>query len=89
MGLWRLIPIDLSDPNWEASAHRGPAVVRAPTEEAARAAAAKAFDIAIRFPPRTPVRVPPWTRATLVRAEPIDDARYDARGPTQVLDPSF
>ena len=78
MTLWKLTPIDLLDPNWEASAHRGPAIVRAPDEAAARAAAAKAFDIATRFPPGTAVRVPPWTRASLVNAEEIDDRRYDA-----------
>jgi len=89
MSLWKLIPIDLSDPNWDASSHRGPAIVCAPDETAARAAAAKAFDVATRFPPGMVVRAPPWTRASLVKAEEIDDPRYDARGPTQVLDPAF
>lgn len=89
MILWRLSPIDLLDPNWEASSHRGPAIVRAPDEAAARAAAAEAFDVATRFPPGGGVRVPPWTRASLVRAEEISDPRYDPRGPTEVLDPVF
>lgn len=89
MTLWKLTPIDLLDPNWEASSHRGMAIVRAPNEAAARAAAANAFDVVTRFPPGTPVRVPPWTRATLVSAQKIDDPRYDARGPTQVLEPTF
>ena len=51
MPVWKLTPIDLDDPNWEASSHRSAAVVRAPDEDAARAAAAKAFDVATRFPP--------------------------------------
>lgn len=89
MALWKLTPIDLLDPNWEASSHRGMAIVRAPGEAAARAAAAQAFDVPTRFPPGTPVRVPPWTRDTLVKAEAVEDDRYDARGPTQVLEPSF
>ena len=34
MPVWRLIPID-HDPNWKASAHRGPVVVRASNEASA------------------------------------------------------
>ena len=89
MAIWKLTPIDLLDPNWEASSHRAAAVVRAPDEAAARAAAAEAFDIATRFPPGAGVRVPPWTRATLVKAERFTDPRYDPEGPAQVLDPVF
>ena len=89
MAIWRLTPIDLLDANWEASSHRGTAIVRAPDEPAARAAAAEAFDVATRFPPGAGVRVPPWTRATLVKAEAITDRRYDPDGPVQVLDPAF
>ncbi|HXP05077.1 MAG TPA: hypothetical protein VN808_13230 [Stellaceae bacterium] len=89
MTVWKLTPIDLLDPNWEASAHRGPAIVRAPDEATAREAAAKAFDVATRFPPGAAVRVPPWTRSVLVKAEAVDDPRYELHGPTQVLDPAF
>jgi hypothetical protein len=89
MAVWKLTPIDPTDPNWQASSHREIAIVRAPNELAARAAAAKAFDVATRFPPHAPVRVPPWTRAALVKAEAIADPRYDAEGPTEVLHPTF
>jgi hypothetical protein len=63
--------------------------VRAPDEAAARAAAAEAFDVATRFPPGVGVRVPPWRRASLVKAEQIPGRRYDSQGPTQILDPTF
>jgi hypothetical protein len=89
MPIWKLIPVDLLDPNWDASSHRGVAIVRAPDEAAARGAAAEAFDVATRFPPGAGVRVPPWGRATLVHAEQITDPRYDPDGPVQVLDPAF
>ena len=36
MTLWTLIPVDLTDPNWEASVRRGTVDVCAPDEEAAR-----------------------------------------------------
>jgi hypothetical protein len=89
MPVWRLIPIDLDDPNWEASSHRGVVVVRAPSEASAREAAEAAFGARTRFAPGKGMRRPPWMRSELVRAEIIDTPLYPADGPTEVLDPSF
>lgn len=89
MPVWRLIPIDLDDPNWEASSHRGLAVVRAPSEAAARETAEAAFGVATRFSPGKGMKLPPWTRSELVRAEVIDSPLYPAEGPSEVLEPSF
>lgn len=89
MPLWKLTPIDMTDPNWQASSHRGRVIVRAPDEEAAREAAAEAFDVPTRFPPGGGVKAPPWRRPSSVRAELIEDERYDAEGPTEVLDPAL
>jgi hypothetical protein len=88
MTVWQLTPIDLLDPNWEASSHRGRVLVRARSEAAARALAAKSFTVATRFPPGHGVKAPPWTRSSLVKAERIKDARYPASGPDEVLDPA-
>lgn len=87
MSVWKLTPMDLLDPNWAASSHRGPVVVRARSEAAARALAAKTFDVATRFPPGTGIQSPPWTRSELVRAERVEDARYPTKGPAEVLEP--
>ncbi len=89
MPIWKLTPLDLGDPNWQASSHRGIAVVRARDEVDARATAAKAFDVKTRFSPRKGQWLPPWKRAALVRVERIDDQRYEAEGPATVLEPSF
>jgi len=89
MPVWRLIPIDLEDPNWEASSHRGLVVVRASSEASARETAEAAFGVPTRFRPGKGMRVPPWMRSELVRAEIIDIALYPADGPTEVLEPSF
>lgn len=89
MAVWSLVPMDLDNPNWEASSHRGPVVVRAPNEEQARAVAAEAFDVKTGFRAGQGVLFPPWTRAALVRAERIDDPRFEAEGPTEVLEPAF
>ena len=88
MTIWKLTPIDLLDPNWNASSHRGPVVVRARDEKAARELAAKVFDVATRFPLQSGVQAPPWTRASSVKAERITDERYPSRGPAEVLEPT-
>jgi hypothetical protein len=89
MPLWKLRPLDLGDPNWEASSHRGPVMVRAPDEQAAREQAQRAFGVKTRFSPGATIRTPPWQRASLVAAERVRDQRYEEDGPTEVLEPSF
>ena len=89
MAVWVLTPVDPGDPSWEASSHRGAVVVRARNEEEARAVAARAFDVKTGFTPGQGVRFPPWTRTALVRAEHVDDPRFEAEGPAELLEPSF
>ena len=81
MPLFRLSPVDLSDPNWEASSHRAAAIVRARDESAARTIAAEAFDVKTGFRPRHGLVVPPWRRPELVHVEQIEDARLGGRRP--------
>jgi len=89
MPLWKLQPLDRSDPNWEASSHRGLVIVRAPDEETARDEAQRAFGVKTRFSPGAGVKTPPWQRASLVSAERVRDERYEEEGPTAVLEPAF
>ena len=89
MPIWKLTPLDSRDPSWEASSHRGIAIVRALDEAHARATAAQAFDAKTRFGPGKGSRFPPWKRAALVKVERLEDERYDAEGPATVLEPSF
>jgi hypothetical protein len=89
MPLWKLRPLDLSDPNWEASSHRGVVIVRAPDEETARDEAERAFGVKTRFSPGERAKAPPWKRASLVSAARIWDQRYEEDGPTEVLEPAF
>ena len=89
MPLWKLTPLDLLDPSWEASSHQGVTIVRARDEEDARATAAKAFDVKTRFSPGKGQQFPPWSRAALVKVERIEDTRYDGAGPAAVLEPVF
>ena len=88
MQLWKLTPLDLSAPNWEASTHKGPVIVRAPNEVAARKEANNKFGhAASKQPIGDPVRHPPWDHDSLVSAETINDERFEVEGPTEVLDP--
>lgn len=89
MAIWKLSPVDLKDPDWAASSHRGPVIVRARDEDEARRTAAEAFDVKVGFKLREGVKAPPWRRPALVRVEPIEDPRFEAEGPADVLDPSF
>ncbi len=89
MPIWRLEPCDLRDANWEASSHRGPVIVRAPSETAAREMAERAFGVKTRFTPGKGLHVPPWRRPHLVHARIIESATYPAEGATEILEPSY
>lgn len=89
MPLWELTPVDLLDPNWEASSHRGKVIVRAPHEEVARDEAEKALGVKTRFEPGGGIKAPPWKRPDLVTAEIIHDDRYEEDGPTEILFPAL
>ncbi len=89
MPIWRLIPVDLADLSWEASSHKGPALVRAGSEEEARSVAQKAFGVKTRFGPGAGVIGPPWKQETLVQVQIASDTFYEADGPSKVLEPSF
>jgi len=89
MVIWHLTPIDLDDPSWEASSHRGAAVVRAENEDAAREIAQRAFGVKTGFRPQRRVIAPPWKSSKLVRAEHVRDPRFKEEGPAEVVSPSF
>lgn len=89
MPIWKLTPLDLRDPNWEASSHQAFAIVRARSEAVARATAARAFDVKTGFRPGKGQIISPWMRPALVKTEAVDDERYDDKGPAAVLQPPF
>ena len=89
MPIWQLTPIDLDDPSWEASSHRGPAIIRAASEGAAREIAQEAYGVKTGFRLGHGIIAPPWKRAGLVRAEKITDPRYEENGPSELLSPAF
>ena len=88
MAVWQLTLFDLLDPDWEASSYCRRVLVRARSAAPARVLAAKSFTVATRFPPGGSMKAPPWTRSSLVKAGRIEDARYPAKGPDEVLDPA-
>jgi hypothetical protein len=88
MPIWKLSPIDLTDPSWEASDHTGAAVIRAPDEKTARAAASVAFAHATVVVPGRRTIIPPWKYAGLVSAERLTDTRWPEEGEIEILDPA-
>jgi hypothetical protein len=89
MLIWKLVPLDLDDPSWQGSSHRGPVVVRAPDEERARGEAQRIFGVPTRFPPGAAYSRAVWKRRELVNAEIVSSGRFDPAGPVAVLEPSF
>lgn len=88
MAIWHLTPVDLDDPSWEASSHRGAAIIRADSEDLAREVAQQAFGVKTGFRAQRRIIEAPWKRAELVRAEHVSDARFEEEGPALVLSPS-
>ena len=92
MALWKLAPINLDHPRWEAGAYKGTVIVRAPNETAARQAATKKFYKPMVRPDGYLISLSPWKDdpedAALVEVTPIEDDRYEAEGPTEVLEPA-
>ncbi len=92
MALWELTPINLDHPRWEAGAYKGTVTVRAPNETAARRAATQKFYKPMVTLVGYLIRLSPWKDdpedAALVEVTPIEDDRYEAEGPTEVLEPA-
>ena len=92
MALWKLAPINLDHPRWEAGAYKGTVIVRAPNEIAARRAATEKFYKPMVSPVGCLIRLSPWEDdpedAALLEVTPIEDDRYEAEGPTEVLEPA-
>lgn len=45
------------------------------------------FGVKTRFKLGAGIKAPPWKRPDLVTFELIEDARYDPKGPPEILDP--
>ena len=88
MPVYCLTPTNPNDANWRASTHRDVALVRAASEEQARALAAEAFDTTLaRSWPGQKAATPLWRHSYAVRAEMVQDQRYRPEGPAGILEP--
>jgi len=90
MQIWKLTPLDLADPSWEASTHKADVVVRAPSEQAARGAAKLALRTMVARPPiGAEIPVCPWTYEAKVSAEVLTESDWPADGEVEILDPPY
>jgi hypothetical protein len=88
MPIYELAPIDLSDPDWRCSTHRGPCVVRADNELNARLAAGMAFLTAVNIVPGESIPIDPWTQPNKVEAHLVTEHGFAESGPQMVLAPA-
>ena len=86
--LFRLQPTNTQLPAWESSSYREVAIVRAPTEEEARACAATAFEYIHDSEPGNEEKSP-WKQLDLATCVAVDDPNFEADGPTMVISPAF
>lgn len=88
MPVWRLTPVNLTDPDWSGSSWKAPVIVRAPSEKDARRMAKRRF---LTSPRKLNGRHPaanPWKQPVLVLAEQIHNPRWPVEGPAGVLVPA-
>jgi hypothetical protein len=88
MPIFELTPIDLDDPDWKASTHHAPCVVRADNEDNARLAATLAFIIATRRELGKPTPINPWNQENKVEAHLVTEHGFRDDGPQMVLAPA-
>jgi hypothetical protein len=88
MPLWKLIPIDTHHERWALSTLGGPTIVRAETEQEARRLAAARYEggLASRPPSSHDFSEVPWLDPALASIEQIEDDRWPADGPSEVVD---
>jgi hypothetical protein len=90
MPIWKLTPLHLHDPAWQASLYQQEVLVRAPTEAHARALAAAGMRrlVDVRRVQHTNGALP-WQQARLVQCCRASQAPYAETGPDAVLWPAY
>ena len=83
--IWKLVPVDVKRQKWEASIFKGELIVRAKDAGAARRTASGKYSIATRGEPGQESAASPWNDPNTVSCKRIDDARYEAEGPSAIL----
>ena len=88
MPIWKLNQIDPHHKRWVLSSIGGPTIVRAETEGEARRLAAERYEAGKATRPPNPEDFSdlPWLDPALCSVEQIEDSRWPADGPAEVLD---
>ncbi len=88
MPIWTLEPLDLEDPNWEASTYKGQVTVRAKNERKARFLAAKAFGTTRHATLDQPLQITPWHYTGSVSCcQLLPSSEYSEEGEDDILGP--
>jgi hypothetical protein len=89
MRLWKIAPLDLSDPRWKHWNPK-PICVRAANEVAARRLAESVTAIALPVQKHKPIPINPWAEggATMCEDVSAQSNEYSVEGPPEVLNRS-
>jgi hypothetical protein len=87
MPIWELTPVDKTSDHWRASTHKNHIIVRAASEDEARAKATSEFIIATKQVPAGDTLFSPWNQANLVSCQRLEHSNYGEEGPVAVLYP--
>ncbi len=85
--IWKLVPVDPSQPHWETSMYRGVVVIRADSERQARDIAAMALEKTVAVVPGHGTVYMPWRHADLVACHETKDLQYPLEGDDKILVP--
>jgi len=87
MAIWRLRPLNVDSPDWEAITYKGEVIVRAQNEEEARMCATGEFIIATEVKVGEKMKMDPWSQQDVVSCELLTGSQYPEHGESKVLFP--
>jgi len=85
MPIWKLTPTSKESDHWRGSSYKGKVIVRAATEEAARARAASEYTVAGKKAAGSEAVTSSWDQLACVICQRLIDSDYEDTGPDQVL----
>lgn len=87
MKIFKLTPTGVGDGDWERSSYKGEAVIRAESEDQARAIASVRFAMAKNTRPGQIITFPPWRNSTSVACTILSSSENSTSGPAALLMP--
>ena len=87
MPIWKLTPTDKKSDHWKRSYYWDYAIVRASSENEARAITKAEFDVDVKSVTGGDILFNPWDQPDLVACELLEKSDYPEDGPAEILYP--